>query len=105
MVPPINKMKNKKIFEIVFVLIVGLTILGICIPSIITNVKKARIDASYLAAKAYYEEYLSYYQIEHLEEGQVIYYNDGHQYWLIDSQGNILVDEDKNPMTLIEEKK
>ena len=98
-------MKKNKIIEISFSILVGCTILGICIPSIITNVKKARTDASYLAAKAYYEEYLAYYQLENLEEGDVVYYNDGHQYWVIDYQGNIKVDEDKNPMTIIQGKK
>ena len=73
--------------------------LGFAIPKVIEGVEIARVEASRLAAKAYYDEYLEKCEIENLKVGEVIYYNDGHQYWVINSEGIVLPDEEKNEMT------
>ncbi len=99
---PIGNMKRIKWIEAIIVVSAVALLAGFCIPTILTNVGKARVTASYLAAKAYYEEYLSFNNIDNLEEGEVIYYNDGHLFWVIDDQGNIIEDTQKNEKTPLE---
>lgn len=91
--------RTLKIIEISSVCLFSLALFGFALPTMITNVKKARVNASYLGAKAYYEEYLSYNHLDSLDEGKFIYYNDGHLYWVIDSEGNIAPDENNHEKT------
>lgn len=94
--------KALKIIEFSVVIVFASLFIGFSIPTIINNVNKARTNASYLGAKAYYEEYLLLNKLEKLEEGQVIYYNDGHLYWMIDDDGNISEDPSHNEKTPLE---
>ncbi len=101
-VRPTGSMKKKKWIEAALVASAVALLAGFCIPTILTNVGKARVTASYLAAKAYYEEYLSFNNVDNLGEGEVIYYNDGHLFWVIDDHGNISEDTQKNEKTPLE---
>lgn len=93
------KKKQKRILEFSFAGLFLIILLSIGIPSLINNVKQARIEASYLEAKAFYEEYLNTFNLDSLEEGQFIFYNDGHLYWKINDQGEIFEDPDHNEKT------
>lgn len=90
----------KKInLEIVLVVLTLGVFSAFAIPKVIENVEIARVEASRLAAKAYYDQYLEKCEIEKLKSGEVIYYNDGHQYWVVNSDGVVLPDNEKNEKT------
>lgn len=95
--------KRNKIIEFSLAGIFLIALLSIGIPSVISNIEKSKYEASYLEAKSFYEEYLEVNDLTSLEDGTYLYYNDGHLYWVIDSNGNIQEDLDKNPMTPLKE--
>lgn len=82
--------KHKNIFEIVLIVLLLATTLGISIPIAINNISKVQEQAIRLESKAKAKEaWQKEFDEGNIEKGEKFLWDDGTYYWVIDEEGNI----------------
>ena len=81
--------KHKGKLQILLIVVLLGTAIGIGTPIVIKNIKEAQVQAIKLESKANAKEAWEEVK-DSLKKDEMYYWNDGTYYWVIDYQGNII---------------
>lgn len=81
--------KHKGKLQILLIVVLLGTAIGIGTPIVIKNIKEAQVQAIKLESKANAKEAWEEVK-DSLKKDEMYYWNDGTYYWVIDFQGNII---------------
>ena len=83
------KKHKDKLQVVLIIVLLGLAV-GIGTPLVVNNIKEAQVQAIKLESKAHAKEaWQNEFDSGNIEENEILYWDDGTYYWVIDSKGNI----------------